>query len=93
LTRSTIHVTTSGGLISAAFVGNIRELDTRRRGIELESFALPWAAPPLDMIADYAGARASYERALRILENSQLPLNHPHIQDLRRKLEQLGKGD
>jgi hypothetical protein len=40
------HITTSGGLISAAFIENIRELGTRQRGIEPESFALPWNPAP-----------------------------------------------
>jgi hypothetical protein len=40
------HITTSGGLISAAFVENVRELGTRQRGTEPESFALPWAEAP-----------------------------------------------
>ena len=44
--ESTTHITTSGGLISAAFVENIRELGTRQRGIEPESFDLPWSAAP-----------------------------------------------
>ncbi len=34
------HITPSGGLPSAAFVENIRELGTRQRGTEPESFAL-----------------------------------------------------
>lgn len=45
MTQST-HVTTSGGLISAAFIENIRELGARQRGIEPESFALPWQDAP-----------------------------------------------
>mgnify|MGYP001050958418 CR=1 FL=1 len=40
------HITTSGGLISAAFVENVREPGSRQRGVEPESFALPWAEPP-----------------------------------------------
>ena len=32
--ETTTHITTSGGLISAAFIENIRELGTRQRGIE-----------------------------------------------------------
>jgi len=40
MTQST-RITTSGGLISAAFIENIRELGARQRGIEPESFALP----------------------------------------------------
>ncbi len=35
------HITTSGGLISAAFIENIREAGSRQRGIEPASFALP----------------------------------------------------
>jgi len=42
----TSHITTSGGLISAAFIENIRGPVSRQRGVEPESFALPWAAPP-----------------------------------------------
>jgi len=40
------HITTSGGLVSAAFVENIREVSSRQRGVEPASFALPWAEPP-----------------------------------------------
>ena len=40
------HITTSGGLISTAFIENIRELGTRQRGIEPESFKLPWSEAP-----------------------------------------------
>ncbi len=39
MTEATTHITTSGGLISAAFIRNIREPGSRRRGIELTSFA------------------------------------------------------
>jgi hypothetical protein len=46
MTIPTTHITTSGGLISAAFIENIRELGTRQRGIEPESFALPWSPAP-----------------------------------------------
>jgi hypothetical protein len=38
MTDTTTHITTSGGLITAAFIENIRELDTRQRGTEPESF-------------------------------------------------------
>jgi hypothetical protein len=37
------HITTSGGLISAAFIENVREVGSRQRGVEPASFALPWA--------------------------------------------------
>ena len=40
------HITTSGGLISAAFIENIRQAGSRQRGVEPASFALPWADPP-----------------------------------------------
>jgi len=42
---TTTHITTSGGLISAAFIENIRELDTRQPGTEPESFAMPGRPP------------------------------------------------
>jgi hypothetical protein len=40
------HITTSGGLISAAFIENVREPGSRQRGVKPASFALPWAEPP-----------------------------------------------
>jgi hypothetical protein len=42
----TTHITTSGGLISDAFIENIRELGSRQRGVEPTSFALPWLEAP-----------------------------------------------
>ena len=42
----TTHITTSGGLMSAAFIENVRELGSRQRGVEPESFALPWSPAP-----------------------------------------------
>jgi hypothetical protein len=39
---------------------------------------------------DLEGARASFERALRILENSQLPPDNTHFQNARNNLEALG---
>jgi hypothetical protein len=41
-----IHISTSGGLISAAFIENIHELGARQRGVEPESFNLPWSQAP-----------------------------------------------
>jgi hypothetical protein len=40
------HIHSSGGLISAAFVENVRELGSRLRGVKPESFALPGSEPP-----------------------------------------------
>ena len=40
------HIAASGGLISTAFVENLHELGARPRGIEPESFDLPWAEAP-----------------------------------------------
>ncbi|MCP4535873.1 MAG: N-6 DNA methylase [Chloroflexi bacterium] len=40
------HITTSGGLISAAFIENVREPGSRQRGVKPVSFALPWADAP-----------------------------------------------
>ena len=40
------HITPSGGLISAAFIESIRGPGARQRGVEPESFALPWSAAP-----------------------------------------------
>jgi len=41
MTSPTTHITTSSGLISAAFVENTRGPVSRQRGVEPESFALP----------------------------------------------------
>jgi hypothetical protein len=46
MTQSNTHITASGGLISAAFIEHIRELATRQRGVEPESFTLPWSPAP-----------------------------------------------
>jgi len=46
MSRSTTHITTSGGLISAAFIENIREPGSRQRGVAPASFALPWSPAP-----------------------------------------------
>ena len=40
------HITTSGGLISAAFIENVREVGSRQRGIDPVSFGLPWTEAP-----------------------------------------------
>ncbi len=40
------HITTSGGLISAAFIENVREAGSRQRRVKPVSFALPWSAAP-----------------------------------------------
>jgi hypothetical protein len=45
MTAST-HISTSGGLISSAFIENIREPGSRQGGVEPESFDLPWSAAP-----------------------------------------------
>lgn len=46
MAERTTDITTSGGLISTAFIENIRELGTRQRGIEPKSFALPSSPAP-----------------------------------------------
>jgi len=43
---SPTHITTSGGLISAAFIENVREPGSRQRGVKPTSFALPWTKAP-----------------------------------------------
>ena len=49
------HISTSGGMISVAFVENIRELGIRQSGVEPESFALR----PTE---GSAGSEAEWER-------------------------------
>jgi hypothetical protein len=61
---TTTHITTSGGLISAVFIDNIRELDTRQPGTEPESFALPWADPPRSPAALEDDVAAAWELML-----------------------------
>ncbi|MBC7251087.1 MAG: hypothetical protein H5T62_12480 [Anaerolineae bacterium] len=60
MTTST-HITTSGGLISAAFIENIREPGSRQRGVEPESFALPWAEAPKSPAALEEAIAAAWE--------------------------------
>jgi len=40
------HITTSDGLISAAFIENVRAPGSRQRGVKPVSFALPWIKAP-----------------------------------------------
>lgn len=61
MAEPTTHITTSGGLISTAFAYNIRELGTRQRGIEPESFALPWNPAPKSPAALEADIAAAWE--------------------------------
>ena len=58
------HISTSGGLISAAFKENIRELGTRQRGIEPESFAVPWSPAPKSPAALEGDIAAAWELLL-----------------------------
>ncbi len=43
---SASYITTSGGLISQAFIENIRGPESKQRGMEPERFELPWATHP-----------------------------------------------
>ncbi|MBN1178028.1 MAG: restriction endonuclease, partial [Anaerolineae bacterium] len=66
MTPSTTHITTSGGLISAAFIEAVREADARLPGLTPESFARPggvWpsAAPPPSRAALEADIAAAWE--------------------------------
>ena len=46
MTNTTTHITTSGGLISAAFIEQIREADARLRGLAPETFKSSLKSPP-----------------------------------------------
>jgi hypothetical protein len=52
MSGSTTHITASGGLISAAFIENIRQPGSRQRGVDPASFAVgrgasaPWSEAP-----------------------------------------------
>ncbi|MBN1954817.1 MAG: restriction endonuclease [Anaerolineae bacterium] len=58
------HITTSGGLLSAAFVEAVREPGARQRGCEPESFALPWAEAPKNPAALEGEIAAAWELLL-----------------------------
>ena len=45
MTHTTTHITTSGGLISAAFIERIREADARLRGLAPETFKSSLKSP------------------------------------------------
>ncbi|HQJ51786.1 MAG TPA: hypothetical protein PKW05_08425, partial [Anaerolineae bacterium] len=57
----TTHITASGGLLTASFLENIRQLNTRQRGTEPESFALPWSAAPAGPAAVEGAIAAAWE--------------------------------
>jgi hypothetical protein len=42
----TSHITTSGGLISTAFIENIRQAQTNQRGTQPDTYSLPWQEAP-----------------------------------------------
>ena len=63
MSSNTTHITTSGGLMSAAFIESIHTASIQRAGVERESFSLPWreapkgaAAPDGDGLGVVAGA-------------------------------------
>ncbi len=58
------HITTSGGLISAAFIENIREMGARQRGVEPESFALTTTPAPKNPAALEQSIAAAWELLL-----------------------------
>jgi len=64
MTQSTTHITTSGGLISAAFIDNIREPRTRQPGTGPESFAMPGRPPTPSRGALEDDIGAAYELML-----------------------------
>jgi len=70
------HITTCGGLISAAFIENIRELRTRQNGTEPTSFALPWRPPPKTPAALEEDIAAAWELLLERWDaiHADLPL-------------------
>ena len=55
----TTHITTSDGLISAAFIKNIRKPGSRQRGFEPTSFVRPWFG-----CAPFGFAQDRHHRAL-----------------------------
>lgn len=64
MTNTTTHITTSGGLISAAFIEQIREADAQMRGLAPDTFAWP-GRPPVRSRADVeARIAAAWERTL-----------------------------
>lgn len=64
MSGSTTHITTSGGLISAAFIENVREPGSRQRGLEPASFALPWSPAPKSRAAMEETIAAAWELLL-----------------------------
>ncbi|OQB27229.1 MAG: hypothetical protein BWY10_01522 [Chloroflexi bacterium ADurb.Bin180] len=58
---TTTHITASGGLLTASFLENIRQLNTCQRGTEPESFALPWSAAPAGPAAVEGAIAAAWE--------------------------------
>jgi hypothetical protein len=43
---TTFHISTSGGLISAAFIENIRQAQTNQRGAQPDTYGISWQDAP-----------------------------------------------
>ncbi len=60
----TSHISTSGGLISTAFIENIRQARTNQRGTQPDTFALPWQEAPKSPAALEARIAETWEALL-----------------------------
>ena len=60
----TSHISTSGGLISTAFIENIRQARTNQRGTQPDTFGLPWQEAPKSPAALEARIAETWEALL-----------------------------
>lgn len=60
----TSHISTSGGLISTAFIENIRQAQTNQRGTQPDTFGLPWQEAPKSPAALEARIAETWEALL-----------------------------
>ncbi|MGC9523588.1 MAG: Eco57I restriction-modification methylase domain-containing protein, partial [Anaerolineae bacterium] len=81
----TSHITTSGGLISTAFIENIREVSTRQAGTEPATFDLPWSAAPANTSALEAQIAAAWELLCERWDAVWDEIHSMDVSDVRRR--------
>jgi hypothetical protein len=79
------HITTSGGLISAAFIETIREPESRQPGTEPASFAMPTVDAPASRSALEDDIAAAWELLLERWDAVYADIHTMSVSDARRR--------
>jgi hypothetical protein len=80
---TTSHISTSGGLISTAFVENIRQAQTNQRGTQPDTFALPGEDAPKSPAVLEATIAETWEALLERWDAIATELPHMDISQAR----------